>query len=119
MSSFAPSEDYECQVFVRWLDSKKLKFSHLPLETPCTAIQSARLKKMGVRKGVPDYLIVVGSKLVFVEMKKVGGRVSPEQVAWLKTLATVGGVYTYVCYGAEDAIARVEYHCANDNRLTD
>lgn len=112
--TFVPSEDLECMAFVRWLDQTGIRYSHLPLETPCTDIQSARLKKMGVRKGVPDYLLVVKNKLVFIEMKRsVGGTLRPTQRAWLEALQCAGA-HTFVCEGSKDAIACVTNFVARE-----
>lgn len=108
MKAFTPSEDHESVAFVGWLElqiatGKSIKFSHLPLETPCTPIQAKRLQRMGVRRGVPDYLLIINHKLVFIELKRLsGGVVSGPQQAWLDTLHA-SGVQAFVCNGAREA----------------
>lgn len=109
---FVPSEDHESVAFVGWLElqiseGKAIKFSHLPLETPCTPIQAKRLQRMGVRRGVPDYLLVIKNRLHFIELKRTkGGVVSAPQQSWLDAFAMVG-VSAHVCNGAREAKALV------------
>jgi VRR-NUC domain len=106
---FTPSEDHESVSFANWLELKISegasieKFSHLPLETHTSPIQAKRLQRMGVRRGVPDYLIVVKNRIVFIELKRAhGGQVSPAQTAWLDALGRAGAVVA-VCEGASEA----------------
>lgn len=66
---------------------------------------AGRMKAEGQRAGVPDLVLPVargGYHGAYVEMKRPGGKVSPEQRAWLAALAAEG-YYTAVCYGADDA----------------
>lgn len=59
-------------------------------------------KKIGVRKGFPDLVIVINNLLVFCEMKKPkGGVVRPEQKVWIDTLVQAGAT-TMVCHGFEE-----------------
>lgn len=74
------------------------------------AITGARLKKEGVRPGVPDLFLAVprGKQHgLFIEMKKDGGRVSPEQREYIEMLARHGYSAT-VCVGSSAAIFEVE-----------
>lgn len=109
---FTPSEDHESVSFVGWLELKigqgaSIKFSHIPNETPTSPIQAKRLQRMGVRRGVPDYVLIVRNKLVFIELKRtVGGRVSPAQQSWLDCLH-MAGIDAHVCKGAAEAKALV------------
>ncbi len=103
MSGFVPSEDFECKCFSRWLQTQPVKFSHLPLETLTDPISAARNKHLGVHKGVPDYLLIVGGRVVFIEMKRsVGGVVSKQQKEWISAL-NAAGVGAYVCHGFREA----------------
>lgn len=109
---FVPSEDHESVAFVGWLElliasGAQIKFSHLPLETPCTPIQAKRLQRMGVRRGVPDYLLIINGRLVFIELKRLtGGVVSGPQKSWLAAFE-LAGVQAFVCNGAREAKAVV------------
>lgn len=43
-------------------------------------------------EGFPDLVLVRGQSLMFVELKKEKGTVSPEQEKWLKLLAATGAI---------------------------
>jgi len=104
-----PSEQFEAECLVRYMDSKNLLFSHINNEqfTRSWAIK-AKNKRSGVRKGIPDYLVIVNNHLIFIELKKQkGGRVSPEQKMWIEAL-TACGVDARVCEGFEKARAFIE-----------
>lgn len=102
-----PKEYDECVTFAAWLDMEGYTYSHIPQET-FTKSWGTKMKnqRMGVRRGVPDYLVVIPNKgLVFVEMKRIkGGKVSPEQQHWIDQLNQLSGVEAKVCKGAEEAI---------------
>ena len=105
-----PTEYEECVAFAQYLDLRGLLFTHIAQET-FTKNWGTKIKnkKMGVRKGFPDYAICHNNKLLLLEMKrKKNSRISPEQDNWLKKLAKVQGVISAVCYGADEAIKVVE-----------
>jgi L-lactate utilization protein LutB len=61
-------------------------------------------KKLGVRRGIPDLIIIIDSKLIMIEMKrKTKGRLDENQKRWIEKLKSAG-VATYVCRGADEAI---------------
>lgn len=65
-----------------------------------------RLKAKGVRRGVPDHVVVhvATGETLWVEMKRVkGGAVSKDQKRWLAALRNAT-----VCKGYKDARAAVE-----------
>ena len=103
------SEYLEGKVFVAWLKSKNVLFSHLPLNTWTGSFkQMSKNKASGVSKGVPDYLILLTNRVIFVELKRAkGGRTSPEQKVWIEAL-NQAGCPSAVCKGAKEAIAFVE-----------
>ena len=60
---------------------------------------------MGLRSGVPDICLPVPSGEyigLYIELKKVGGRLTDNQAVWLEMLERYGHCVA-VCYGAEDA----------------
>jgi len=127
MTRIVPTEEQDCVAFAQWLDLHRIRFSHVPMET---FTKSRRVKgrnaAMGVRPGVPDYVIVLEKqtdggfdgrttkferRLLFVEMKREGAspsRVSPEQRQWIEELGTVPGVTAVVCRGYEEAVLAVK-----------
>lgn len=78
------------------------------------AIQVGRLKRAGMRPGVLDLVLDLprgpfhGLRL---EMKRHGGRASPEQREWLARLRSVG-FDAHVAEGAEEAIAIIQAYLA-------
>jgi len=105
-----PSEDWEQTQLVLWLDENNYKFSSIPSSTFTRSwSQKAKNTRTGLRKGLPDLLIVLKRKrLLFLEMKKVkGGKLSPEQKEWIETL-NLCRVYATVAKGLEEAKKEIE-----------
>jgi len=66
-----------------------------------------RLKKEGVLAGVPDLVILLDSgKVLFVEMKRIGGRLSDNQKSTIKKMESLNH-QVIVAFGADDAIEKV------------
>lgn len=81
------------------------------------AIKTARdMKAEGVRKGVPDLFLAYphnGYSGLFIEMKKrYGGRVSPEQKAYIEALRGKG-YKVEVCKGCDDAYQAMVLYLAD------
>lgn len=102
IKQYIPTEQEEQELLVEWLEYKHIKFSALPLDTYTEhwAVRNKN-KRIGVRPGVPDLMIVLPSKkLIFCEMKRSkGGRVSQFQKEWLKSLNDCKGVKAFVAEG--------------------
>lgn len=74
--------------------------------------QAAKFRKEGLRPGVPDLLLALprkGKAGLFIEMKRVGGKVKPgsEQDKYAQLLRSVG-YEVAECAGADEAIAAIE-----------
>ena len=116
-----PLEDEESKAFASFLqglvDYKQiLCFSHIPNETSIKNMGYAmKIKAMGKRKGVPDFIIVLKSKVCFVEMKRQknenGTTASTtddiHQLHWLSSLNKAGCV-SKMCFGSKEAISFIE-----------
>ena len=99
-----PTEEEEQMCLFRWaaLESAahpELKLLHaIPNGGKRGKAEAGRMKEAGVRAGVPDMCLPVarnGCHGLYIELKRrMGGRVSAEQVAWM------------------DALVREGYHCA-------
>ena len=79
-------------------------WSHLPFGENRTAITGARLKRMGTKRGWPDYLILHDGKTVALELKADHGRMSKEQRDFADKLTALGGDY-FVCRSLTDVDA--------------
>jgi len=88
----------------------RLTFAHCPNGERRDAATGGRLKAMGVRAGVPDLLIWPnGGNHFGVELKAGKGGLSPSQVIWHSTLASMGHrVYIVRTVGELEEALRTE-----------
>ena len=110
--------EYEEQVlFVKWLRLHEYKFSAIPNSTYTTSYsQKNKNTAQGVCAGLPDLLVLVKKKLVWIEMKKSDrkpknggcGGVSEVQREWIDALNECDNCQAYVCYSYEEAVAVIE-----------
>ena len=69
-------------------------FFHCPNGEFRSKRTAARLKRMGVRKGVADLCLVLpDGKAAFLELKSSSGRQSPDQRAFHSEVTASGGLY--------------------------
>lgn len=81
------------------------------------SLEGAKLKREGMKQGVPDVFLACPSKVnhvwkngLFIEMKRAKkslSRVTPEQLQWKAALEAMGYCVA-VCYGADEAKAAIE-----------
>lgn len=110
-----PSEDVEAEVLCRWMDIRGITYFHVPNEGNRRPSYAARMKKIGLRPGVPDYVVLsfptrfeaAMSVPVFLELKSKRGVLSRHQKQWLEWL-TENEYTAKCCYGADEAIAWLE-----------
>ncbi len=115
-----PKEDEEAKIFSKYLSDllaykQILNFSHIPNETSIKNMGYAmKMKSMGKRAGVPDYIIVTKSKILFVELKRqknengtTASTVSHEQLCWIDNINMAGG-HAKICHGANESINFVQ-----------
>lgn len=110
MAKVKQLSEYEEQcLLVEYLEIKKLLFSKVAQETYTGNWGIVmKNKKSGLRKGVPDMIIVIPKPgkniLLFIEMKKKKGSViGKEQEQWSIELNKCEGVYARICFGFEEA----------------
>ena len=107
-----PLEEDECKIFAQWLDLRGWLYTHVGHGGKLSRAQAGIFKVMGLKRGVPDYLIFSrppGKPYVGValEMKRQrGGRVSREQIWWAKRLEAEGWL-VMLAKGAHDAIGQM------------
>lgn len=104
-----PSEEVEQANFVQWLEIKGYKLTSIPNSTYTKSWkQKAKNKRMGLRPGFPDLVIIAEGRFMCVEMKRPdGGVVSKYQRQWIAALQAAG-IPVAVCAGTENAIAFVQ-----------
>ena len=111
---YYPKEEDEQAVLVEYLELKGLRFSAIAQSTYTKSWkQKMKNKKMGVRSGLPDLMVIIPNPeqniLLFIELKRIkGGAVKQSQNEWIDELNKVEGVIAKICYGAEEAIKFIE-----------
>ena len=105
-----PTEEHEHLALVQWLEMHNIRYTHVPNEGSHKVQYRVKQKRLRVKPGVPDFLIFdkppaypdnVGTAIELKRRK--GGRVTPEQSAWLCILRERGWAVA-VCQGAMEAI---------------
>ena len=112
-----PTEATECKALVQWMRKHPgiVNFTHVKNENygPKQKWKKLADMHMGVRRGVPDYIVLTTKGLVFIEMKRQkGGTLSPKQKQWLMQLREYGKVTAIECKGfpeAKNALTRFIY----------
>ena len=109
-----PPEEAEQKILAQWLDLHQVNWFHPPNGGDRNVIVGRKLKLQGVKRGVPDVIIVdpppacpanVG---VAIELKRrKGGSLTLEQKEWLNVLEQRGWAVA-VCKGADEAIRFLE-----------
>ena len=109
MNYLLKPEEQECVKLVAYLEKLKKDgqiavFTHTANETYTKSWkQKNRNKAMGVRPGIPDYIIVTKTYVLFIEMKREkGGVVSIDQKKWISSLNEKVS-QAVVCRGFEQA----------------
>lgn len=104
-TSAVPLELEEHLNLCDWLNKHGVFFIHIPNEGQRSIQQAVLLKRMGMKKGAPDF-IIPGPENIAIELKrckKSSSRVSKEQNECLKELRACGW-NTFIAYGCAEAI---------------
>lgn len=114
-----PSEDTEQTWLFEWAEMQTGKYPelalmfHIPNGGSRHKAEAAKLKAMGVKRGVPDICLPVPRWKfcgLFIEMKKQhGGKVSQEQKEWRNALRRQG-YCAIICNGFENARENIEIY---------
>lgn len=92
----------------RWPELKLLY--HIVNEGQRSVVNGANLKRMGLKRGVPDLHLPVARgpyHSLYIEMKTENGKTSAEQDWWTEQL-NIRGNLTVVCFGWEEAVSVLE-----------
>ena len=103
-------EDILQMAVARYLDYINVLWCHVANERKTSIQAGARLKKKGVKSGVPDCLIFEpkGNFIgLAIELKIKPNKPSKNQKEWMKNL-TNKGWFCSVCYDIDDAINTIE-----------
>lgn len=82
---------------------------HVPNGGSRNRVEAAKLKRMGVKPGVPDMVLPVprgGYAGLYIELKVGKNRPTKNQNEWLLNL-TLQGYLAEVCYGGDEAIEKI------------
>lgn len=88
----SPYEDQEQEAFIYYLDTQGFKYFAVPNANKRTFWQQRKVKKEGLKSGVPDIVILAKSasgkfNVLFMEIKRQeGGQVSEKQQEWINWL---------------------------------
>lgn len=106
-----PTEQQEAETLAAYLRVHKYYFTHIPNETGGDAAarrRAVRMKRAGVSRGFPDYLIYANGYRIAIELKRrKGGTATKEQKDWLTVLSEYG-YNAAICHGAHEAIEFIE-----------
>lgn len=85
---------------MRYREPKYLIYS-IPNGGKRNVREAARMKKQGVRAGVPDLQVLTSDKMFFVEMKAGKNKQSDNQIEFQKIVEQMNFKY-YVCYSFDE-----------------
>lgn len=118
------SESVEQERLFQWAEGMSvvhpelISMYHIPNEGKRKRSTGARLKRMGLRKGVPDICLPVarcGCHALYIEMKRLkDGRPTQDQLDWIELLTKQGNM-AVICKGWEVAAELIESYL--DGRL--
>jgi hypothetical protein len=100
------------ETVIAYCDLNNIPVYHIPNEGKRSNISGARLKKIGLRKGVPDLCIPVPKGKyhgLYIELKSNKGKATQEQIEWLKLLKS-NGYATAITYGVDEAITVIKQY---------
>ena len=104
-----PEDDLQMSV-AKILDSKKLLWCHVANERKTSKQQGLRLKKKGVKRGVPDVLIFEPKGIYYglaIELKIKPNKPTNNQLEWLQSLSDRNWK-SYCAYNIDEVIEIVE-----------
>ncbi|MGL4588431.1 MAG: VRR-NUC domain-containing protein [Acinetobacter ursingii] len=112
-----PTEDQEQMTVMSWAHRVKFKdgrlsdyLFHIPNGGSRNIIEATKLKKMGVKAGVPDLQLIVPNGQVhglWIELKAQKGKLQPSQKIMIQRLEAQGYMCK-VCFGADEAINEIK-----------
>lgn len=80
-----------------------IEWHHCPNGADRHPAVAAKLKLLGVKKGVADIPLLIDGQAFALELKTEIGVLSPDQLDWRETFERAGGKY-FVAFGLQEAI---------------
>ncbi len=107
VKAVCPTEEYDQIRLAVWLDKNNIPFYAIPNGGKRNYFEAVKLKRCGVKAGVPDICVTVPSKKghhgLYIELKRVsGGVVSDSQKEWQRILRE-NGYCCEIAKGFEEA----------------
>lgn len=111
-----PTEDEEQAYIVSWAKINESRYPelkllyHIPNEGKRSGREGARMKRLGLRRGVSDLCLPVarcGFHGLYIELKAQDGKPTIEQNEFIKDVLGQG-YYARVCFGADEAVMVIE-----------
>lgn len=107
---YVGSEDSFQKAVARYLDGIQVLWMHVPNGGSRNKIEAAKMKGMGVKKGVPDCWILEprgGYSGLIIELKIFPKKPTEEQVLWMEKLEE-RGYKAALCYGLGEVFEAVK-----------
>ena len=114
------TEQIHLMVWCRYMESKFPELEtiyHIPNEGKRSHIAGSKQKSMGLKSGMPDLCLPVPRgeySSLYIEMKKIGGKPTAEQLDRLELLEQYGNAVA-ICEGAEQAEKVLTAYCSRDS----
>lgn len=111
-----PTEDEEQAYIVSWAKINESRYPelkllyHIPNEGKRSNREGARMKRLGLRRGVSDLCLPVarcGFHGLYIELKAQDGKATAEQNEFIRDVLGQG-YYARVCFGADEAVMVIE-----------
>ena len=118
MKHYYSTEAAEQKAVVQWCAYMGIPIVHIPNEGKRSPAMAAKLKRLGLRPGVPDLFLPYpagGFHGLWLEMKTDVGRPTACQRDWIEYLRSVGYA-AYICRGAGEAINAIEAYLAAEGK---
>lgn len=120
-SAYSVTNEFELHVFTAELLKlySTVPWWHVPNGEYRSKRTAARLKKMGVRRGVPDFHLILppNGRSAFLELKSSTGRMSDDQRIFQMEALGVGSLYAIAATPERVAETLFEFGALRENPL--
>ena len=115
---YTSSEDAEQEAVVEYCDLLHIPIVHIPNEGKRSLSYAARMKRMGLKKGISDLCLPIARGIyhgLYIELKSLDGRLTKEQNEFLAAVREQG-YCGFACYGGVSAVKVIEQYLELDNK---